>query len=234
MAAMGEMLGNIAHQWRQPLNAISLAASGMQVKKETNNLKDAEFEDLTDSILKHTDFLSDVIEDFRNFYRPNKNKEKFYMHEVMKINMDILNAGFKNHEIEIVEDFVDIEIYNHKNELVQVIINLLNNAREAIINANITGKRYIFLKCYEKNNNIILTITDNAKGVKEDIKCKIFEPYFTTKHKQQGTGLGLFMSRKIINESLGGSFFVENVNYTYNNEDCTGAKFTISLPKINQ
>jgi C4-dicarboxylate-specific signal transduction histidine kinase len=234
MAAMGEMLGNIAHQWRQPLNAISLAASGMQIKKENNELKDIEFEKLTDGILKHTDFLSEVIDDFRNFYKPNKDKEYFCMQEVMKINKDILNAGFKNQEIQIIEELIDIKIYNHKNELVQVIINLLNNAKEAIINSKIEGNKFIFIKAYEVNENIIITITDNAKGVKEDIKCKIFEPYFTTKHKQQGTGLGLYMSKKIINESLGGSFFVENVSYNYNNENYTGAKFTISLPKINR
>jgi len=234
MAAMGEMLGNIAHQWRQPLNAISVAASGMQMQKEIGKLNDTKFEHFTQSILKHTDYLSNVIEDFRNFYKPNKDKEYFNMEEIMKINLELLEAGFQNSEIEIVEEFIDINIYNHKNELVQVIINLLNNAREAIINAEVKDKKYIFVKCYENKENIIITVTDNAKGVSEDIKCKIFEPYFTTKHKQQGTGLGLYMSRKIVNESLEGSFFIENVNYTYNDKDYSGAQFTISLPKINK
>ena len=231
MAAMGEMIGNIAHQWRQPLSAISTAASALQIQKEFDILSDKEFEDLTHNIINNTQYLSTIIEDFRNFYKPNKNKEQFNMKDVMKINLDLLSASFKSNDIEVIEDFSDINIFSHKNELVQVVINLLNNARDAIVNQELQNPRYIFIKCYENEENIIITITDNAKGIKENIKCKIFEPYFTTKHKFQGTGLGLYMSKKIINESLIGLLVVENVDYTYNEQQYSGARFTISLPK---
>ena len=231
MAAMGEMIGNIAHQWRQPLSAISTAASALQMQKEFDILSDKEFEDLTHSIINNTQYLSTIIEDFRNFYKPNKDKEQFNMKDVMKVNLDLLSASFKSSDIEVIEDFSDINIFSHKNELIQVVINLLNNARDAIVNQELQNPRYIFVKCYDNDENIIITITDNAKGIKEDLKCKIFEPYFTTKHKHQGTGLGLYMSKKIINESLIGHLVVENVDYTYNEEQYTGARFTISLPK---
>jgi len=231
MAAMGEMIGNIAHQWRQPLSAISTAASALQIQKEFDILSDKEFEDLTHNIINNTQYLSTIIEDFRNFYKPNKNKEQFNMKDVMKINLDLLSASFKSNDIEVIEDFSDINIFSHKNELVQVVINLLNNARDAIVNQELQNPRYIFIKCYENEENIIITITDNAKGIKENIKCKIFEPYFTTKNKFQGTGLGLYMSKKIINESLIGLLVVENVDYTYNEQQYSGARFTISLPK---
>ncbi len=234
MAAMGEMIGNIAHQWRQPLSLISTASSGLQLNKELDVLTDEDFEKYTQSIIDNTIYLSTIIDDFRNFYKPNKEKEYFNMKDVMKINLELLSAGLRNNDIEIIEDYEDLTIFSHKNELIQVVINLLNNARDAIIEQKINHQHYIFVKCFKSNNSTIITITDNANGVNENIKCKIFDPYFTTKHQAQGTGLGLYMSKKIVSESLNGQFFIENIEYKYNDIDYKGARFTISIPFNSQ
>ncbi len=230
MAAMGEMIGNIAHQWRQPLSLISTASSGLQMNKELDILSDEDFEKYTQSIIDNTIYLSTIIDDFRNFYKPNKEKEYFNMKDVMKINLELLSAGLRNNEIKIIEEYEDLTLFSHKNELIQVVINLLNNARDAIVEQKIEQQHYIFVKCYKGDGAIVITITDNANGVNEDIKCKIFEPYFTTKHQSQGTGLGLYMSKKIVSESLNGQFFIENVEYEYEKVQYKGARFTISLP----
>ena len=230
LAAMGEMIGNIAHQWRQPLSVISTAASGLQMQKECNLLSDDDFNKYTLSIIKNTQYLSSIIEDFRDFYTPTQDKETFNIKSVMKMNLELLSAGLKFNKIKIIEEFEDIEIYNYKNELIQVVSNLITNATDALVSQDIKKERYVFIKCYRHENNIIITVADNANGISESIKCKIFEPYFTTKHQSQGTGLGLYMSKKIINESLGGLFFVENIEYKYNNILQKGAIFTITLP----
>ena len=230
LAAMGEMIGNIAHQWRQPLSVISTAASGLQMQKEFNLLNDDDFSKYTSTILKNTEYLSTIIEDFRDFYKPTQDKETFNMKDIMKINLELLSASLKYNQIEIIEDLENINIHSYKNELIQVVSSLITNASDAIVSQNIEGKRYIFIKCHSSDDKISITVTDNAKGVKETIKCKIFEPYFTTKHQSQGTGLGLYMSKKIVNESLNGLFYVENVEYNYNGNLENGARFTITIP----
>jgi signal transduction histidine kinase len=202
----------------------------MQMQNEFGTLEDKDIAQFTQSIIDNTQYLSTIIDDFRNFYKPNKEKEYFNMKDIMKINLELLSGSFRNNDIEIIEEFEDIKIYSYKNELIQVVINLLNNARDAIILQELKHPKYIFVKCYSHENKIIVTITDNAKGIKQEIKCKIFDPYFTTKHQFQGTGLGLYMSKKIINESLMGQLFVENVEYSYNANQYAGAMFTITLP----
>ena len=227
--AMGEMLENIAHQWRQPLSVISAAASGMKLKQETGILKEKDIILYSSGIVKHTQYLSKIIDDFREFNEPSKQKESLYLHDLIEKNLSLLESAFEAKNIKIINEIKPIEFSGHKNELMQVIINILNNAKDALESRGITDS-IIILDSYTDAKNIIISIQDNAKGIEEDVIKKIFNPYFTTKHKSQGTGLGLYMSKVIIEKSLYGTLRVCNKNFIYDNKEYKGAEFLISLP----
>ncbi|WP_072680462.1 ATP-binding protein [Arcobacter sp. LA11] len=228
MAAIGEMTANIAHQWRQPLSIISTASSGVLVKKMINDLDDKFLIDTMNQITESTQYLSDTIEDFRNFYSPNKEKSIFELDSLIEKTLNLLRKRFENDKIEIIINIDKIEINSYENELLQVIINLLNNARDQLIKTNI-DKKLIFIDAYIKNNKIYVEITDNGEGIDEEILNRIFEPYFTTKEKSLGTGIGLYMSEEIVTKHLRGELYVKNTEYTYKNNTYNGAKFTIII-----
>ena len=210
MAAMGEMIGNIAHQWRQPLSTISTAASGIKVIKEYDILTDEALEESLNGIIKGVNYLSQTIEDFREFLRGDKEKIFFNLSSNIKKDLSIIKGMITASNIEVVETYDrTIELFSFSNELSQAIINILTNAKDAF-ETNSIKERYIFINSYVKNNNAIIEIKDNAGGIDPYISNKIFEPYFTTKHKSQGTGLGLYMSRMIIQNSMGGKLEVKN------------------------
>ena len=194
LASMGEMIGNIAHQWRQPLNVISTAASTqiLEIDLDVSNKED--IKKSFKKIIETVKYLSDIIENFRNFYNPSKEQEEFYLDEAVSENFDMLSISYKTYNIEFINNVEHIKLSGFKFELVQVILNLINNAKDAILlNLQNNEKRIIFIKSDLKNNYLKISVKDNAKGVKESIKDKIYEPYFTTKHKSQGTGLGLYI-----------------------------------------
>lgn len=229
MAAMGEMIENIAHQWRQPLSAISTSATGIKLKKEMNLLSD---EDLIESMTTINDtvqYLSQTINDFKNFIDPNKNDyTRFHISSTIETTLKLTQGKRVSKKIEIIKNIKDIEIVSKENELVQVLINILNNAIDVL--SDIDGKRLIFIDAYIKNKYLIIYIKDNAMGIKDDIIEKVFDPYFTTKHQSQGTGIGLYMSQEIVSKLLNGKICVENETYLYNNIKYTGASFKIELP----
>lgn len=229
MAAIGTMIGNIAHQWRQPLSLISTAATGMKLKKEFNNLTDKEFYENLDYINQSTQYLSKTIDDFRNFFASNKTKKEFKINEAFENSFNLIDVQFKNHDIQVIKDISNSEIYGIQTELVQVIINILNNSRDELIKTNTQEDKIIFIKTYEKNNFLIIEILDNAGGIKEEIIEHVFEPYFTTKDQSQGTGIGLYMSQEIITKHMHGEIKIENENYVYKNKNYTGVKTTIKL-----
>ena len=233
MASMGEMLENISHQWRQPLSVISTAASGIQVEKEYGILKDEVLDKRLQNIIDHTESLSQTIEEFSNFFKPSKNVENFKIDELLLKAKNIVNLAFESDGIKIIQDFdnsKDIYCEGFKNELSQVIINIFNNARDIMLNKNIEDK-IIKIDLIEQNNDIYIKIFDNAGGIDDDILPKIFDPYFTTKHKSQGTGLGLYMSSEIINNHFNGNLKATNEKFTIDEKSYYGACFTITIPK---
>ena len=238
LASMGEMIGNIAHQWRQPLSIISTGVTGMQIQKEYNNLTNKDFNETCEMIDKTTQYLSQTIDDFTNFIKGEAVKQQFCLKELLESTLKIIEPNLKSHNITLVKNISkEIIINSYPNDLKQSLINIFNNSKDAI--EDITkqnsiykeeNKKYIFLTLEEKENNAIITIKDNGGGIQEDIINKIYEPYFTTKHQSQGTGLGLYMAFDIITNSLKGKIQEENVKYSYDNNDYIGAEFIISLP----
>ncbi len=231
MASMGEMIENIAHQWRQPLSLISTITTGILTKKEYNMPITIEEEiELFNKINDTTQYLSQTIDDFRNFFSQNKEKIDFNIKDSYLKTLNIVNSKFKTLGIEIIENVQDINLNSLDNELMQILINLLNNARDILETKDI--KRVIFVDIYKENNNAIITIKDNAGGVPSGIIDRIFEPYFTTKHQSQGTGIGLYMSKEIAVKHLNATLEVENKIFTYDSKKYTGACFSIKIPLV--
>lgn len=231
MASMGEMIGNIAHQWRQPLSLISTASSGMKIQKEFNQLDDDTFNDTLDSITNTTQFLSQTIDDFQNYLKEDKEKKEFDVNASINKILNLIKGSFTNHSINVILDLEEkLFISGYENELNQAILNILNNAKDALLDID-KKNRYIHIKSYKDNSGIILEIIDNAGGIKETIIDKVFEPYFTTKHKSQGTGLGLYMTHKIITSSMNGDIKITNIKHDFNGKffnKC--ANFKITFP----
>ncbi len=229
MAAMGEMLGNIAHQWRQPLSAISTAATGTKLQKEMNVLTDSDFDYAMDLINNSTQYLSHTIDDFRSFFDVKNSKEsKFFILDSIKKVLNLVSSQFVSKEIEIIKKIQNVAIVSLENELIQVLLNILNNSKDALVKLK-DEEKLLFINTYVKDKKLIVEIKDNARGIKEELLEKIFEPYFTTKHKSQGTGIGLYMSQDIIRNHLDGEILVENETYEYKGMKYKGAKFTIII-----
>ena len=229
MAAMGEMIENIAHQWRQPLSLISTAATGAKLKKDFKQLSDEEFNETMDIINNSAQHLSNTIDDFRNFFNNDKEISTFDINIPIEKVLYLVSSKLKNREIKIIKDTQEINISGLSNEFIQVLLNIINNTLDAFKENNVKDK-FIFIDAYKKNKKLILKIKDNAGGIKEEIINRIFEPYFTTKHKSQGTGIGLYMSIEIIEKHMNGHLTVSNEEYIYDNIKCKGAQFVIELP----
>lgn len=230
MASMGEMINNIAHQWRQPLSTISTASSGLSIKAEMDMYDKDEFKKNLDQIVDTTQHLSQTIDDFRNFFLENKEIERFVLNETIKKNLSLSASSLKVHHIEVHEDYANIEYTGIKNELIQAILNIINNAKDALVeNTSEDFKRKIFLKTYRDEKYAYINIYDNAGGIADDVMPKVFEPYFTTKHQSHGTGIGLYMTREIIVNHMDGDLIVENYEFSYEGEKYRGARFTIKL-----
>ncbi len=232
MAAMGEMIGNIAHQWRQPLSSISTAASGMKVQKEFNALSDKEFEEGIDNIVKATQHLSGTIDDFRNFFHTSKDKTDFDLKEIINNALKLVQSTFSLHEVEVYQEVCeeDIVLYGYDRELIQAIMNILNNAEDILEEKNENERKIIKIDIKRDEEFAIIEIMDNAKGIPDNIIDRIFEPYFTTKGETKGTGIGLYMTRQIIIDHMAGNLKVKNDSFIFDGVSYTGAKFSIYLP----
>lgn len=230
MASMGEMIANISHQWRQPLSIISTVSSSYKMKKELgleidiNNLVTE-----MNKINENAQYLSRTIDDFKNFIRGDRKKVEFSLNKSINSFLNLVEGTIKNNDIEVILDIDNnININGYENELIQCLINIFNNAKDALLENNIEEK-YIFISILEDRKNVIIKIKDNAGGIKENIIARIFEPYFTTKHQSQGTGLGLHMTYKLIIEGMNGTIIANNITYNYKGKEYTGAEFTINL-----
>lgn len=232
MIAIGEMIGNIAHQWRQPLSIISTVATGVKVQKEINVLTDNDLINNMDIINNTTQYLSDTIENFGNSIDLSNSKiKKFLLSDFLNKTLDLIHSQLISKDIEIIQNLEECEVESLENELIQVLTNILNNSKDVLCNIK-NQRRLIFINMNVKDNILFIEIKDNGNGIKEDYIDKIFEPYFTTKHQSQGTGIALYMAEEIVRRYLKGDISVSNENYSYDNVDYTGAKFTIKISLI--
>ncbi|MFV0562336.1 CHASE4 domain-containing protein [Malaciobacter mytili] len=222
LAAMGEMIGNIAHQWRQPLNALGLVMQNIQFAYQKGELDNNFMNKAVEKTNTLTTNMSKTIDDFRNFFKPNKTKSYFKINETIEKTIFLLESTFEHYNIKIQRDLAEeIELFGFSSEFSQSILNILSNAKDALIETTFENKK-IVVKSYKKNETAIIEIEDNAGGIEDKIKDKIFEPYFTTKEEGKGTGIGLYMTKTIIENSMYGKLEVENTK--------DGAKFIIKLP----
>ncbi|MDA8240448.1 MAG: HAMP domain-containing sensor histidine kinase [Nitrospiraceae bacterium] len=220
-AAMGEMIGNIAHQWRQPLNAVGLI---IQDLKSTCLLGSLDKEYLNTSVEKAMTIIrhmSMTIDDFRYFYQPGKERFTFNVGDAVAKALFVINASFSSGGIGIevdVED--DMSVDGFPNEYAQVLLNLLSNARDVLVERDIQNPR-VMIRGFKEGNKAVVTVRDNGGGIDGDIIDKIFEPYYSTKKEGKGTGIGLSMSKMIIEKNMGGELTAANT------ED--GAEFRIEV-----
>jgi C4-dicarboxylate-specific signal transduction histidine kinase len=227
-AIMGEMLEMVAHQWRQPLTAIGMISNNMLfsivlAESENEELDKKLFENELEDINKQVRYLSDTIDDFRNFFKESKSKQEFFIEEAIDKGVSLLRKQFEQSSIviEIKNRCEQTLLYTYKNELTQVLLNILHNSKDAF-DSNDMKNKTILIDCAKDDKNIIIKIEDNAGGIPEDVIFKMFEPYFSTKKEKNGTGLGLYMSKIIINRHLEGNIFAKNID--------NGASFTIEIP----
>ena len=212
LAQMGEMIGMIAHQWRQPLAAISSTSSGMNLKAQLNKLDSSTAIELTTKINTYSKHLSETIDDFRRFFQEDKEKSETSYDAIIKNVLKIIDISIQNNKIELIEDYSCEDTFKtYPNEIMQVLLNLIKNAEDILIEKKIENP-YIKILTYKQNNDLILEVHDNGGGIDENIIDKIFIPYFSTKTKKDGTGLGLYMSKTIIEDHCFGKLSVSNGN----------------------
>ena len=223
LAQMGEMMSMIAHQWRQPLSAISSTSTSINLKSKLGTLDKAFIEENTDNISSYSQHLSETIDDFRNFFKPNKEKSITSFPLLVDSVLKIMGNSLKNHGVEIILDVQsETEFQTYANEIKQVILNLVQNAEDALLE-NSVERAFIKVVTREEASAIVLEVHDNAGGLNKAIIEEIFNPYFSTKKQKDGMGLGLYMSKIIIEEHCGGKLRVANTK--------EGAMFSISLQK---
>ncbi len=224
LAAMGEMIGAIAHQWRQPLNALGIMVQDVRMAYNYSELNEGYIDVFENDAMSQIQFMSKTIDDFRNFFKPSKEKSLFTIHKVIKDSINIIEAQAKAANIECRFEGDDFEGFGYPGEFSQVILNLISNAKDAIIQRrenieNPALKGHIIIKTIKDGNYGVITVEDNGCGIPEHIMEKIYDPYFSTKEQGKGTGIGLYMSKLIIENHIGGSLSAVS--------DKNGSVFTI-------
>ncbi|XPV70447.1 MAG: sensor histidine kinase [Halarcobacter sp.] len=236
------MLENIAHQWRQPLSFILTSSTGLRLQNDYESL-DSKFLDETligiENMVKH---LNNTIDDFRNYFRPDKETKFFDIEKVVDNVFLLVESKLKNKLIKIVKDIKETKAYGFENEFIQVLLNIINNSIDELEKIKFEEK-IIFIEareievCGEKVSNdvskckcIELKIYDTAGGISKDIIGKVFDAYFTTKAEDKGTGIGLYMSNEMIKKHMKGSITVANKVFIYEEKEYIGAEFTILIP----
>jgi PAS domain S-box-containing protein len=225
LAAMGEMLGAIAHQWRQPLNHISLLLHFIRDMFIEGKLDEASMRRYTNEAKAQIEYMSQTIDDFHNFYQPSKDKSNFKVKEALKKAVEIVKHQFSHHNISLSVEGNECEIFGYENEFKQVILNILSNAKDAILLKSkeepIEGR--ITLTCKVEKREVVVTISNNGGNISDEIMERIFEPYFTTKFETQGTGIGLYMCKTIVETNMQGQITAQNIK--------DGVSFIIHLPR---
>jgi len=222
MATMGVMIDSIAHQWRQPLTHINSILMNISRVTESDPHNIEYIDNKIDNIFRVTEQMSQTINDFRNLFKPNKEKKYFKLYKLINTILPLMDKNLKDIELTLEVD-KKLEIYSYQNELSQVFLTILQNSIEALDERDIKDKKISITIRDIDDKQIYISISDNAGGILEENLPHIFEPYFTTKDYRDGTGLGLYIAKIIIERSMGGSIDVKNIN--------SGAKFIIYLPK---
>jgi len=226
LAALGEMIGNIAHQWRQPLNTLGLIVKDVKEAYHFSELTEPYIKNMSFKAMEQIDYMSQTIDDFRNFFSFSKEKKLFALRQSVSNSIDMIVGEIKKHEIKL-EIFVpdELVIYGMINEFSQVILNVINNAKDTLIQ-NKSKNPFIRITAKRDDTKVEITIEDNGGGIPAEILSRIFEPYFTTKAEGKGIGIGLYMSKMIIEEHMNGFLNARNSH--------EGAIFTISMDAIFQ
>ncbi len=228
MATMGEMLENIAHQWRQPLSVITTSSTGLELQKEMGVLTDEVLLKSLEQITNSANHLSETIDDFRSFFKQDKQKHKYNIYDAFVKAEELLSSKFKNRNIKVIEDCDNCEMFGYENELVQAFMNILNNAKDIFEEIKIENKT-IFVTIKKEKEFVKVSIKDNAGGIPAEILPSIFNEHFTTKGDKDGTGIGLYMTKMII-EKVHGTIEAQNDTFVFEDVQYTGANFIISLP----
>lgn len=220
LAELGDMIGNIAHQWRHPLTRLSLNLQNLKAYHNKGKLSDELLKESIETSLFQIDFMSKTIDNFKDFYKKDKKKQHFSIQESYNSIINIIGPILDHSNINIsIKDDVRVSIFGNKNEFSQVIMNLIINAKDALVENNVNNP-IIKITVNKKETSINVTIEDNAGGIPETIISDIFNPYFTTK-KEKGTGIGLYLSKAIIEDKFKGKISVKNSQ--------KGAVFNIEL-----
>ena len=222
LAAMGEMIGAIAHQWRQPLNALSLVMQNVRMQHAMGTLTEQSMARMQEKSGQLVNRMSSTIDEFRNFFKPGKHAEPFKLAQAMRASADIMEGVFKNHAIELVLQCDEsLELLGVQGEFAQVVLNLLSNAKDALLDTK-QPTPHIILLAERVGTRIHIAVEDNGGGIAPDVLDKVFEPYFTTKEEGKGTGIGLYMSKMIVENNMNGRLQVVNTS--------EGARFTLDIP----
>lgn len=221
LAALGELINNIAHQWRQPLNAIAIMVQDIKSSYKLEGLSEAYINKMVDTSMSQINYMSQTIDNLANFFRPECEKSYFSVRQAIKDTVEITNSAMANSNITLKSDIKeDTNIFGYENEFGQALLNILNNAKEAIVNNKIENG-VISIQSQITDGKYNISIVNNGPKIDETIIDRIFDPYFTTKHSSQGTGLGLYMTKMIIEQNMGGGVDVRNLK--------DGVEFIISL-----
>ncbi|GFO57040.1 hypothetical protein GMSM_40470 [Geomonas sp. Red276] len=221
-AALGDMIRDIAHQWRQPLNIIGLLAQELSLACEMGTLSGELVLKNARKSMEQVNYLSKTIDDFRNFFKQDKEESRFKVSEALASSLSLLEKRFRDERITVRTGSVDdaVTVTGYRNEFIQVLLNIMNNAVDAFAERK-TPEPLIVASVGQECEGVFVTVTDNAGGIPEEVIDRIFDPYFTTKDDHKGTGIGLFISKTIIESHFKGSLTVSNVE--------GGARFCIRL-----
>ena len=224
LASMGEMLGNIAHQWRQPLNNVNLLIHFVRDNYANKNFTKKDLNESISSAKLQIDYMSQTIDDFSNYYKPTKNKAVFDIKNSIQKAEKIIATQLEVNNISLIIDDINVEVDGFENEFQQVIVNILNNAKDAAIikKSNAAFDARVEVKIEKQEDKVILQIINNCGQASKEVMERMFEPYFTTKFETQGTGIGLYMAKTIIETNMNGRITAQNTQ--------DGLKFIIILP----
>jgi len=230
MASMGEMLENIVYQWRKPLDMITTLSSGAKVQKEMGiPFSEIEEMDMLDNITSSAEDLAKTVEDFRIFFE-NKERTLSKVETIIDTTLNLISSDYFRHNIKVIKNIDLIVLNKYENELIQVLMNIISNSKDAL--RDIQGEKIIQIDAHKESNDIVIVIKDNGSGISDNIIGKVFDLYVSTKDEKEGAGLGLYMTKNIINEYFRGSITVANTTFKVDDLECSGAEFTLRLPNL--
>ncbi|RBQ25746.1 sensor histidine kinase [Arcobacter sp. CECT 9188] len=230
-ASLGEMLNNIAHQWRQPLSSITMIIQSFQTKMNLNKLTQEIVDEKVNDALLLAQNMSNTLDDFKNFFSPSKVEKEFYIKDCIEHSLELSKYFLSKENIKVeLKVKKNEKIKSFYNELSHVFLNIISNSKDALVTNSDKKDRIIKIIVNSLRGSIFINITDNGGGIDSEILPKIFEPYYTTKYKSAGTGIGLYMSKQIIERHLNGQISCKNITFVVEDKTFQGVSFTIKIP----